>query len=177
MPGNVIVVRELEAVRGARTANGWNEALAARGKRAAFTYEPAALPDGTLAGARPGSGNFSITLRGRSAHAGRNPEDGRNAIVAAADGHADDAQDGTAAAPHRVVIVGGGFGGLYAARELRHGLPDPQEDARSRCYRLRPRRIHAVPDDARVTAARASGTPRLGQILLAGPDYASVLPR
>src|SRR6476661_6223889 len=31
---------------------------AAAGKRAALTYEPAALPDGTLAGARPGSGNF-----------------------------------------------------------------------------------------------------------------------
>jgi glutamate carboxypeptidase len=58
---------------------------AARGKRAALTYEPSALPDGTLAGARPGSGNFSILIEGRSAHAGRNPEDGRNAIVAAAD--------------------------------------------------------------------------------------------
>ena len=60
-------------------------AAAARGKKAALTYEPAALPDGTLAGARPGSGNFSILIQGRSAHAGRNPEDGRNAIVAAAD--------------------------------------------------------------------------------------------
>ncbi len=60
-------------------------AEAARGKRAALTYEPSALPDGTLAGARPGSGNFSFTIRGRSAHAGRNPEDGRNALVAAAD--------------------------------------------------------------------------------------------
>jgi glutamate carboxypeptidase len=60
-------------------------AAAARGKRAALTYEPSALPDGTLAGARPGSGNFSILVRGRSAHAGRNPEDGRNAIAAAAD--------------------------------------------------------------------------------------------
>ena len=60
-------------------------AAAARGKRAALTYEPAALPDGTLAGARPGSGNFSIRVAGRSAHAGRNPEDGRNALVAAAD--------------------------------------------------------------------------------------------
>lgn len=60
-------------------------ARAAAGKAAALTYEPAALPDGTLAGARPGSGNFSITLFGRSAHAGRNPEDGRNAVVAAAD--------------------------------------------------------------------------------------------
>ncbi|MDB5697656.1 MAG: hydrolase [Alphaproteobacteria bacterium] len=60
-------------------------AKAARGKQAAFTYEPALLPDGTLAGARPGSGNFSILVEGRSAHAGRNPADGRNAIVAAAD--------------------------------------------------------------------------------------------
>lgn len=58
---------------------------AARGKRAALTYEPSALPDGTLAGARPGSGNYSIVVHGRSAHAGRNPEDGRNALLAAAD--------------------------------------------------------------------------------------------
>jgi glutamate carboxypeptidase len=58
---------------------------AAAGKRAALTYEPAALPDGTLAGARPGSANFSIVIHGRSAHAGRNPEDGRNAVLAAAD--------------------------------------------------------------------------------------------
>ncbi|WP_404339149.1 hydrolase [Sphingomonas sp. MMS12-HWE2-04] len=57
---------------------------AARGKVAALTYEPA-LPDGTLAGARGGTGNFSLVVRGRSAHAGRNPEDGRNALVAAAD--------------------------------------------------------------------------------------------
>ena len=60
-------------------------AQAAKGKQAALTYEPAALPDGTLAGARPGSGNFSFVVRGRSAHAGRNPEDGRNALVAAAE--------------------------------------------------------------------------------------------
>lgn len=56
----------------------------ARSKLAALTYEPA-LPDGTLAGARGGTGNFSIVVRGRSAHAGRNPDDGRNAVVAAAD--------------------------------------------------------------------------------------------
>ena len=59
-------------------------ARTARGKVAALTYEPA-LPDGTLAGARGGTGNFSIVVHGRSAHAGRNPDDGRNAIVAAAD--------------------------------------------------------------------------------------------
>jgi glutamate carboxypeptidase len=56
----------------------------AQNKAAALTYEPSALPDGTLAGARGGSGNYSLTITGRSAHAGRNPEDGRNAIVAAA---------------------------------------------------------------------------------------------
>ena len=60
-------------------------AEAARGKKAALTYEPSALPDGTLAGARPGSGNFSLTVTGRSAHAGRDPENGRNALLAAAD--------------------------------------------------------------------------------------------
>lgn len=59
-------------------------AQAAQGKVAALTYEPA-LPDGTLAGARGGTGNFSIVVRGKSAHAGRNPRDGRNALVAAAD--------------------------------------------------------------------------------------------
>ena len=56
----------------------------ARGKVAALTYEPA-LADGTLAGARGGTGNFSIVVHGKSAHAGRNPDDGRNAIVAASD--------------------------------------------------------------------------------------------
>src|SRR5690554_2928287 len=56
----------------------------ARGKAAALTYEPAALPDGTLAHERGGSGNFSLVVTGRSAHAGRNPKQGRNAIVAAA---------------------------------------------------------------------------------------------
>ena len=55
-----------------------------KGKTAALTYEPA-LPDGTLAGARPGSGNFSVIVHGRAAHAGRNPQDGRNALLAAAD--------------------------------------------------------------------------------------------
>jgi len=53
-------------------------------KVAALTYEPA-LPDGTLAGERGGSGNFSIIFTGTSAHAGRNPDQGRNALVAAAD--------------------------------------------------------------------------------------------
>ncbi|MEH6715680.1 hydrolase [Parasphingorhabdus flavimaris] len=56
----------------------------AKDKTAALTYEPA-LPDGTLAGERGGSGNFSVIFTGKSAHAGRNPDEGRNALVAAAD--------------------------------------------------------------------------------------------
>jgi len=56
----------------------------ARRVDAGLTFEPA-LPDGTLAGARPGSGNFDLHLKGRAAHAGREPEKGRNAVVAAAD--------------------------------------------------------------------------------------------
>ncbi|MEM8919645.1 MAG: hydrolase [Pseudomonadota bacterium] len=59
-------------------------ASCAQGKMAALTYEPA-LPDGTLAGERGGSGNYSITFTGKSAHAGRNPDEGRNALIAAAD--------------------------------------------------------------------------------------------
>ena len=50
-----------------------------------LTFEPAVTPEGRLASARRGSGNFVATLTGRAAHAGRNPQDGRNAVVAAAD--------------------------------------------------------------------------------------------
>ncbi|MEY2884711.1 MAG: hypothetical protein RL490_2435, partial [Pseudomonadota bacterium] len=50
-------------------------AAAARRCHLGLTYEPA-LPDGTLAGARKGSGNFSSIVSGRAAHAGREPEKG-----------------------------------------------------------------------------------------------------
>ena len=55
---------------------------AARGKHAALTYEPSALPDGTMAGARPGSGNFSFTVRGKAAHSSA-PEQALSAIEGA----------------------------------------------------------------------------------------------
>ncbi|MCE9591007.1 MAG: hydrolase [Planctomycetes bacterium] len=47
-------------------------------------FEPALDEAGTLAGDRRGSGNFSLVVRGRSVHAGRNISDGRNAVIAAA---------------------------------------------------------------------------------------------
>lgn len=49
-----------------------------------MTYEPA-LADGSLAGARKGSGNFALRVKGKAAHAGREHHLGRNAIVAAAE--------------------------------------------------------------------------------------------
>jgi glutamate carboxypeptidase len=81
--GYEVVINSDEEVGSPASAALLNQA--AQGKHAALTYEPAALPDGTLAGARPGSGNFSFVVHGRSAHAGRNPEEGRNAIVAASE--------------------------------------------------------------------------------------------
>ena len=45
-----------------------------------MTYEPA-LADGTLAGARKGSGNFVMVVEGKAAHAGREFFAGRNAVV------------------------------------------------------------------------------------------------
>ena len=78
------VILNSDEETGSATSAGLIAELAA-GKIAALTYEPAALPDGTLAGARPGSGNFSFVVTGKSAHAGRNPQDGRNAVIAAAD--------------------------------------------------------------------------------------------
>jgi glutamate carboxypeptidase len=81
--GYEVVINSDEEVGSASSAG--LIARAARGKLAALTYEPSALPDGTLAGARSGSGNFSFHVSGRAAHAGRNPDDGRNAITAAAD--------------------------------------------------------------------------------------------
>ncbi len=67
-------------------SHGSAHLLTAAARRAQFAcvYEPA-LADGTLAGARKGSGNFSAVIRGKSAHAGREHHLGRNAVAAAAD--------------------------------------------------------------------------------------------
>jgi glutamate carboxypeptidase len=56
---------------------------AAKRNHLGLLFEPA-LPNGALASERKGSGNFTVVVRGRSAHAGRNPQDGRSAIVALA---------------------------------------------------------------------------------------------
>ena len=65
---------------------GSSAILAELGKRChvGLTYEPA-LADGSMAGARKGSGNFSLVIKGRAAHAGREHHIGRNAIAAMAE--------------------------------------------------------------------------------------------
>lgn len=57
---------------------------AAKSHHLGLIYEPA-LPDGSLASARKGSGNFNVVVHGRAAHAGRDFDKGRNAIAACAD--------------------------------------------------------------------------------------------
>ena len=48
--------------------------------RFGMIYEPS-LPDGEFVGQRKGSGNFSVVVKGRAAHAGRAFYEGRNAIM------------------------------------------------------------------------------------------------
>jgi len=55
----------------------------AAGGHIGMTYEPS-MPDGALAGARKGSGNFHVVVTGRAAHAGRDFASGRNAVAGAA---------------------------------------------------------------------------------------------
>lgn len=59
-------------------------AEAADRAHAGLVFEPA-MPDGSLAGARKGSGNFALVFNGRAAHAGREHHLGRNALRALAD--------------------------------------------------------------------------------------------
>ena len=56
---------------------------AAKDAHIGLTFEPS-MEDGALVGARKGSAVYDIVFHGRSAHAGRNPEDGHSAIMAAA---------------------------------------------------------------------------------------------
>jgi glutamate carboxypeptidase len=56
----------------------------ARRNQVGLVFEPA-YADGTLVGERKGSGNFSAIIHGKSAHAGRDFHQGRNAIHAAAE--------------------------------------------------------------------------------------------
>lgn len=61
---------------------GSAEIIESRAKKhkVGLIFEPSMDDIGTLAGSRKGSGNFTFIMRGKSAHAGRNFNEGRNAI-------------------------------------------------------------------------------------------------
>ncbi len=76
-----VVINSDEEIGSFGSARVLKEAAVAA--HAGMLYEPS-MPDGTLAGARKGSGNFTVTVKGRAAHAGREHHLGRNAIAATA---------------------------------------------------------------------------------------------
>ena len=106
---------------------------AAKRNDLALVFEPA-LPDGSLVGSRKGSEVYSAIIKGRAAHAGRNPEHGRNAIHAMANFIV---QMGDAFAPHPGIVlnVGETLGGgavnvvpdmAYFRFNIRTSCPDDQ---------------------------------------------------
>jgi glutamate carboxypeptidase len=108
----------------------------ARGGHIGMTYEPC-MPDGALAGARKGSGNFHIVVTGRAAHAGRDFASGRNAVAGAA---------GLAAALHALngaregvtinigrIDGGGPLNVVPAGAVLRFNIRVPDEAAQTWC--------------------------------------------
>jgi glutamate carboxypeptidase len=101
--GLVVMLKALEALERSPFADaiGWEVLLnpdeeigsvgsdallkeAASRNHIGLIYEPS-LPDGTLVSERKGSGNFTLVVRGKAAHAGREHALGRNAVVALAD--------------------------------------------------------------------------------------------
>lgn len=100
--GLVVMLKALEALEGfeGKDQIGWQVILnpdeeigsissdpllkqSAVDKHLGLIYEPC-MSDGSIVGERKGSGNFTLVIHGKAAHAGRNPEEGRNAIVACA---------------------------------------------------------------------------------------------
>ena len=101
--GLVVMLKALEAFECAPVKNeiGWtmllnpDEEIGSPGTKhilpsllngieTAILFEPS-LPNGDLVGARKGSGNFTLFAKGKAAHAGRNPQDGKNAVTALAE--------------------------------------------------------------------------------------------
>ena len=65
---------------GSRSSTGYIRMLARRADRA-LVLEPALGPEGDLKTARKGVGRFTVTVYGRAAHAGLDPEAGASAIL------------------------------------------------------------------------------------------------
>jgi glutamate carboxypeptidase len=101
--GLVVMLKALEALERSEWAEniGWEVLInpdeeigsvgsrglleeAAKRNHLGLIYEPS-LPDGALVSERKGSGNFTLVVHGVAAHAGREFDKGRNAIVLLAD--------------------------------------------------------------------------------------------
>ncbi|MFW5435011.1 M20 family metallopeptidase [Paenibacillus apiarius] len=74
----VLLINSDEEI-GSPTSRQWIESYA-RKSEAAFVLEPPMEPHGAVKTARKGSGRFLLSLEGRSAHAGVNPEAGVSAV-------------------------------------------------------------------------------------------------
>jgi glutamate carboxypeptidase len=77
--GTVVVINSDEEI-GSPDSTPLIRRLARRSTRA-FILEPAFGPAGKLKTARKASGSFTVTVRGRAAHAGVSPEEGASAIL------------------------------------------------------------------------------------------------
>jgi glutamate carboxypeptidase len=75
----VIFVNADEEI-GSRTSTRYISMLARRANRA-FVLEPSLGRDGSLKTERKGIGRFKVTVHGKAAHAGLDPEDGASAIL------------------------------------------------------------------------------------------------
>jgi glutamate carboxypeptidase len=80
MPANPVVLVNSDEETGSRDSSRLIRRIARRAARA-FVLEPAFGQSGKLKTARKAVGNFTLTVMGRAAHAGLNPEAGASAIL------------------------------------------------------------------------------------------------
>lgn len=80
LPARSVVVINSDEEVGSRDSTPLIRRLARRATRA-FVLEPAFGKEGKLKTARKAVGSFTITIQGRAAHAGINPEEGASAIL------------------------------------------------------------------------------------------------
>jgi len=79
-PATPVVLVAADEEIGSRESGRFLELLAPAAARA-FVLEPGFGPAGALKTARKGAGRFTVTVRGRAAHAGVSPEEGVSAIL------------------------------------------------------------------------------------------------
>ncbi len=79
-PATPVVFVNSDEETGSAESRRWVERLARRVARA-YVLEPSLGPQGKLKTARKGVGNFTVTVRGKEAHAGLDPTGGASAIL------------------------------------------------------------------------------------------------